>query len=55
MRNISVYALASAGADSLQLSAMLGHLDSTTLKKYLSLQREDASKVVNDLSSRLLG
>ena len=54
MRNISVSALAASGADALDLSSMLGHLDSGTLKKYLSLQREVASKKTNDISSQLL-
>ena len=54
MRNISVSALAASGADSLDLSSMLGHLDNNTLKKYLSLQREGASRKTNSISSQLL-
>ena len=54
MRNLAVSALSATGADSMHLSSMLGHLDSNTLKKYLSMQREEASQVTNDLSAQLL-
>ena len=54
MRNLAVSALAATGADAMHLSSMLGHLDSNTLKKYLSMQREDASQVTNNLSKSIL-
>jgi len=54
MRNIAVSALSASGANALDLSSMLGHLDSNTLKKYLSLQREGASKKTNSISEQLL-
>ena len=54
MRNLSVSALAASGADAMHLSSMLGHLDSNTLKKYLSLQREEASEVTNSISEKIL-
>ena len=54
MRNIVVSALASVGADTTHLSSLLGHLDTGTLKKYLSLQREASSEITNELSNKLL-
>ncbi|MDB2562192.1 tyrosine-type recombinase/integrase [Sulfurimonas sp.] len=54
MRNLSVSALSATGASSTDLSSMLGHLDTGTLKKYLSLQRTTASKATNMLSEQLL-
>lgn len=54
MRNLSVSALASMGVDVTHLSAMLGHNDAGTLKKYLSLQREASTAVTNDISQQLL-
>ncbi|HIC12453.1 MAG TPA: hypothetical protein EYO75_03605 [Sulfurimonas sp.] len=54
MRNLSVSALSSMGADLTHLTAMLGHTDSSTLKKYLSLQREASTAITNDLSAKLL-
>lgn len=54
MRNLSVSALSSKGAELTHLTAMLGHTDSSTLKKYLSLQREASTAVTNDLSAKLL-
>ncbi len=44
MRNLSVSALSSMGASLTDLTAMLGHQDSGTLKKYLSLQRDASTK-----------
>ncbi len=54
MRNLAVSALSAMGADVTHLTAMLGHTDSSTLKKYLSLQREASTAVTNDLSAKLL-
>ena len=54
MRNLAVSALSSIGAGLTHLTAMLGHTDSSTLKKYLSLQREASTTVTNELSTRLL-
>lgn len=54
MRNLAVSALASKGVDVTHLSAMLGHNDAGTLKKYLSLQRTASTNVTNDVSRLLL-
>lgn len=54
MRNLSVSALSSMGADLTHLTAMLGHTDSSTLKKYLSLQRESSTLITNELSQKML-
>ena len=54
MRNLSVSALSAMGVDSVHLSGMLGHLDSGTLSKYLSLQRGEASRTTNAASEKLL-
>lgn len=54
MRNLAVSALASKGVDVTHLSAMLGHNDAGTLKKYLSLQRTASTNVTNDVSRCLL-
>ena len=54
MRNILVSALAGRGVDVADLSALLGHTDTATLKKYLSLQREQASrKAINAMTGLL--
>lgn len=55
MRNLIVSALASQGVDTTHLSAMLGHTDTSTLKKYLSLQREASTSITNEATSNLLG
>ncbi len=54
MRNLSVSALSSMGVEITHLSAMLGHTDSGTIRKYLSLQREASTAVTNEASQRLL-
>lgn len=54
MRNLSVSALSAMGVDSMTLSGMLGHTDSGTLKKYLSLQRANATQTTNEASQKLL-
>lgn len=54
MRNLSVSALASMGVEITHLSAMLGHTDSNTIRKYLSLQREESTAVTNKASKQLL-
>ncbi len=53
MRNIMVSALAGE-VNTSDLSALLGHTDATTLTKYLSLQREGASRKVSNASKKLL-
>ncbi len=53
MRNIMVSALAGT-VNTADLSAMLGHTDTATLTKYLTLQREDASRKVSKASQLLL-
>jgi integrase len=54
MRNLSVSALSSMGVEVTHLSAMLGHTDSGTIRKYLSLQREASTAVTNEAAQRLL-
>jgi len=54
MRNLSVSALSSMGVEITHLSAMLGHTDSGTIRKYLSLQREASTAVTNEASQKLL-
>jgi len=54
MRNLAVSALSTSGVSATELSAMLGHTDAGTLRKYLSLQRDTATSVTNDASQRLL-
>ena len=54
MRNLTVSALAGMGADITHLSAMLGHTDSSTIKKYLSLQRKTSTSKMNEISKKLL-
>jgi len=55
LRNLLVSALASKGTDTTHLSAMLGHTDTSTLKKYLSLQRETSTAITSQVTSNLLG
>lgn len=54
LRNLSVSALSAMGVEITHLSAMLGHTDSGTIRKYLSLQREASTAVTNEASQRLL-
>lgn len=54
MRNLAVSALSASGVNATELSAMLGHTDTGTLKKYLSLQRESATQETSNASQRLL-
>ena len=54
MRNLAVSALAAKGVDATHLSAMLGHTDTNTLKQYLSLQRNAATAITNQVSVKLL-
>jgi hypothetical protein len=42
------------GVEVTHLSAMLGHTDSGTIRKYLSLQREASTAVTNEAAQRLL-
>ena len=55
MRNLAVSALSATGVEITHLSSMLGHTDSGTIRKYLSLQREVSTEVTNEASERLLG
>ena len=55
MRNLVTSALSSKGFESIQISAILGHTDTSTVKQYLSLQRETASALALDISKKLLG
>lgn len=54
LRNLSVSALSSMGVSSTHLSAMLGHQDGNTIRKYLSLQREASTAITNEVSQKLL-
>ena len=54
MRNLCVSALAGMGASITDLSAMLGHTDGATIRKYLSLQRGSSTERMNGLAMRLL-
>ncbi len=54
MRNLVVSAYAAIGVEAIYLSSMLGHTDTNTVKQYLSLQREAASRVTNEASRKLL-
>lgn len=54
MRNLAVSALAAKGAAVTHLSAMLGHVDGQTLKKYLTLQNDESTQITNDLSSEII-
>ncbi len=55
MRNLSVSALSAMGVEITHLSAMLGHTDGSTIRKYLSLQRKASTTVTNNASAKLLG
>jgi len=55
MRNLLVSALSSQGTSTTHLSALLGHTDSNTLKKYLSLQRESSTAITSEATTNLLG
>ena len=50
MRNLAVSALSEMGVGALELSAMLGHTDPDTLRKYLTLQREAATRKINEIN-----
>ena len=54
MRNLAVSALSSQGASLTDLTAMLGHQDSSTLKKYLSLQRDENTKRTDAIAQQIL-
>ena len=55
MRNLLVSALAGKdGVDVTDLSALLGHNDTGTLKKYLSLQRAQSSRKAADAIGKML-
>ncbi len=44
MRNLAVTALSQRGTSTVDLSAMLGHSDLNTLRKYLSFEREESTQ-----------
>jgi len=54
MRNIVVSALSEQGVDSIYLSGILGHRDSTTINKYLSQNYHNASEVGNRVIDEIL-
>lgn len=54
MRNLAVSALSSQGVDAIHLSALLGHTDTHTVKQYLSLQRKEASGMVQEIANSIL-
>jgi len=54
MRNLAVSALASQGVDTTHLSALLGHQDSSTVRKYLSYQRTASTSITNDITAKSL-
>jgi len=54
MRNLAVSALSSQGASLTDLTAMLGHQDNATLKKYLSLQRDENTKRTDAIAQQIL-
>lgn len=54
MRNLAVSALSSMGVEATHLSAMLGHTDAGTLRKYLSLQRQQSTSATLQVSQMLL-
>ncbi len=54
MRNLAVSALSAMGVETTHLSAMLGHTDPGTLRKYLSLQRAESTTRTNEAAKALL-
>ena len=54
MRNLAVSALSAMGVSSTDMSALLGHLDAHTLKKYLSLQRAESTSRIYEVTKTLL-
>ncbi len=54
MRNLLVSTLADKGVAVADLSAILGHQDDATIKKYLSLQRENAGNRAHDAMEAIL-
>jgi integrase len=54
MRNLLVSALAARGVSVTYLSSILGHVDAATIRRYLSMQRQEASKVVESTTKELL-
>lgn len=54
MRNLAVSAMAAKGVSATDLSAMLGHMDAYTLKKYLSLQRVESTSRTNFMANEIL-
>ncbi len=54
MRNLLVSALSARGVEAIHLSAILGHNDPNTIKKYLSLQRTKSSTIGSNVSNEML-
>ena len=54
MRNLLVSALASRGVSTTHLSSILGHVDTSTLRKYLTLQRIQSGTVTQEVRSQIL-
>ncbi|WP_457594022.1 tyrosine-type recombinase/integrase [Hydrogenimonas sp.] len=54
MRNLVVSALSAMGVSSTDMSALLGHMDAHTLKKYLSLQRAESTARIYAITDKLL-
>ncbi len=55
MRNVLVSALSTQGVEAITLSGILGHTDTATVRRYLDLQRKEASQIAIDASKALLG
>lgn len=54
LRNLAVSALSSMGVSALELSTLLGHTDPNTLRQYLTMQREETTKKINQISQKAL-
>ena len=54
MRDLTVSAMFESGASFEDLSALLGHTDGATLKKYLTINRAHATKRTNEIAQGLL-
>lgn len=55
MRNLSTSALSSMGVEEVHLSALLGHTDTSTVRQYLTLQRQASSQHAMDKAKDFLG
>ncbi len=54
MRNLLVSAASAEGVESIHLSAILGHTDGATVRKYLTLQNTASGDVVADKMGGLI-